>query len=230
MSEQLDVVVIISANAEWLAVKEVLPEITLRASPFGEWFVYPSPESPVIFFHGGWGKISAAAAAQYIIDRWKPGLLINLGTCGGFSGFVELGTVLLVDRTRVYDILEQMGDSEAALEYYSTDLDLGWLPEPYPHPVQRAVLVSADRDLLTQNIPHLHERYGAVAADWESGAIAWTATRNHVRCLIVRAVSDLVGGTGGEAYGNLELYQARTREIMEQLLNQLPDWLAAIKT
>lgn len=31
---------------------------------------------------GGWGKIDAAAAAQYGISRWQPSVVINLGTCG----------------------------------------------------------------------------------------------------------------------------------------------------
>ena len=39
-----------------------------------------------------------------------------------------------------------------------------------------------------------------MAADWESGAIAWTAARNGVPCLILRAVSDLVDSLGGEVY------------------------------
>ncbi|RPI83169.1 MAG: hypothetical protein EHM41_16570 [Chloroflexi bacterium] len=45
------------------------------------------------------GKISAAASTQYIIDRWNPDLLINLGTCGGFEGCIERGAVVLVEKT-----------------------------------------------------------------------------------------------------------------------------------
>jgi hypothetical protein len=43
--------------------------------------------------------------------------------------------------------------------------------------------------------------------------------------LILRGVSDLVGGSGGEAYGKLELFQQRTTEIMQRLLGQLSGWL-----
>jgi adenosylhomocysteine nucleosidase len=71
----------------------------------------------------------------------------------------------------------------------------------------------------------LIEKYGAVAADWESGPIAWVANKNRVRCLILRGVSDLVGGDGGEAYGKLELFQQRTAEIMQRLLGQLGEWI-----
>jgi len=179
----------------------------------------------VILFHGGWGKISAAASAQYVIDHFKPDLLVNLGTCGGFAGHIETGTVILVERTLVYDIIEQMGDSDEAIAYYGSSLDLGWLPSELPHPVSRGLLVSADRDILVEDIPTLIEKYGAVAADWESGAISWVAEQNKTRLLVLRAVSDLVGGDGGEAYGNLELFHERTKIVMKNLFEQLPDWL-----
>jgi hypothetical protein len=45
--------------------------------------------------------------------------------------------------------------------------------------------------------------------------------------LILRAVTDLVGEDGGEAYGNIELFHERTKEVMDELLSQLPGWLNA---
>ena len=230
MSFNDKVVVLISANAEWQAVRAILPEITIQTSPVGEWFEHSldlaGRREPVIFLHGGWGKIAAAASTQYAIDRWSPRLLVNLGTCGGFEGDIERGTLLLVDHTLVYDIFEQMGDCDQALAHYATRIDLSWLPEPYPQEVRRTLLVSGDRDLVAQDIPLLKARYGAVAGDWESGAIAYVAARNGVRCLILRGVSDLVGSAGGEAYGRLEVFAENTREIMRRLVGALPEWLA----
>ncbi len=89
-----------------------------------------------------------------------------------------------------------MSDPAEAISHYSTELDLSWLHEPYPHPVQPGLLVSADRDIVTGDIPGLVEKYAAVAADWESGAIAWVAKKNGVRCLILRGVTDLVSAVG----------------------------------
>jgi adenosylhomocysteine nucleosidase len=151
------VVVLISADAEWRAVRQLFVGTEAAASPLGEHFriamtVGGTPR-PVIFFHGGWGKIAAAASTQYAIDRWKPGLLVNLGTCGGFEGEIERGTIVLAERTVVYDILEQMGDPEAHIAHYTTELDLSWLGEAYPQAVRRSVLVSGDRDLVGSEIP-----------------------------------------------------------------------------
>jgi adenosylhomocysteine nucleosidase len=219
----MKIVVLISANAEWRSVKPLFPQATIHVSPIGEWI-----EAKVVtFFHGGWGKISAAATTQYVIDHFQPDLLVNLGTCGGFVGHIETGTIILVEKTIVYDIIEQMGDADEAIEHYSTDIDLSWLDENLPLSVVRGLMVSGDRDIVVEDIPMLVEKYGAVAADWESGAIAWVANKNRVRCLILRGVSDLVGGDGGEAYGKLELFQQRTNDIMQRLVDQLDNWIKA---
>jgi adenosylhomocysteine nucleosidase len=224
------IVILVSADAEWRAVRPRLAGATELTTPYGEAAVRPTPDGryQLVFIHGGWGKIAAAASAQYAIDRWAPVLLVNLGTCGGFAGDITPGTVLLVDFTLVYDVLEQMGDEEAALAHYATELDLSWLPPRLPQPVMRTLLLSADRDIVAGEIQGLRERYGAVAADWESGAIAFVARRNGVRCLILRAVTDVVSPDGGEAYGDLALFEARTNDVMGRLLDTLPEWLALL--
>lgn len=224
-------VVIISADIEWQIVLDILAGVQLQPSPLGQWFSLELPlggqAEPVLFFHGGWGKIAAAASTQYVIDRWSPDLLVNLGTCGGFAGRIERGDIVLVERTIVYDIIEQMGDFDQHIAHYTTDLDLAWLGDSYPQPVYRTLLLSADRDLLVSDITHLQAHYGAVAGDWESGAIAWVAARNQTRCLILRGVTDLVGSDRGEAYeGNLHVFVAGAGQVMRQLLQALPTWLS----
>lgn len=93
MSEHIssNVVVVISANQEWqVLLTHFYSKAQLQASPLGEWFAVDieieGHSEPIVFFHGGWGKIAAAASAQYVLDRWSPELLVNLGTCGGFEG------------------------------------------------------------------------------------------------------------------------------------------------
>jgi adenosylhomocysteine nucleosidase len=221
------IVVLISADIEWRALRGLLPEVEIQASPYGEWFTTTlQPEMPLLFFHGGWGKIAAAGSTQYVIDRWRPDLLVNLGTCGGFAGEVERGEILLVERTLVYDIIEQMGDFDEHIAHYTTEIDLSWLREPFPQVVRRSLLVSGDRDLLVEDVPMLKERYRAVAGDWESGAIAFIAARNNLRLLILRGVSDLVSPAGSEAYGNLQYYAEATGAIFSRMLAALPLWVA----
>ena len=221
--------VIISADGEWRAVKSLYSEANIQQSPFGEYFNVTFDKILVTLFHGGWGKISAATTAQYVIDKFKPDLLLNLGTCGGFEGHIERGTIILVEKTIVYDIFEKMTDGSEEIAFYTTDLDLSWLPRVLPFPVLRGLLVSGDRDILVEDIQMLIQKYQAVAADWEFGAIAWVAKKNNVRTLILRGVTDLVNVSGGEAYGDYELFIQRTSKIMKELFDQLPQWLSMIE-
>jgi adenosylhomocysteine nucleosidase len=223
------VVVIVSANGEWKAVRGLFPQAQPETTPFGECFELQIEQRALTFFQGGWGKVSAAASAQYVIDHLQPDLLVNLGTCGGFQGRIEQGTIILVEKTIIYDIIEQMTDPEEAIQRYSSDIDLSWLPRLTPTPVLRGHLVSADRDIVREDIPMLISKYDAVAADWESGAIAWVARKNKQRLLILRAVSDLVGADGDEVYGEYELFTLRAREIMRRLIDVLPKWLSGIE-
>jgi adenosylhomocysteine nucleosidase len=239
----MQAVILISANLEWQAAKPLFPGAQEQESPMGKWFEVklpkPKPEGagprtgmlsevgyPIVVFHGGWGKISAAASAQYVIDRWKPPLLINLGTCGGFRGHIERDEIVLVEKTMVYDIVEQMTDPDEALNHYTTTFDLSWLKGQLPQPVRRTLIISGDRDLIGEDVPMLHDRFGAVAGDWESGAIAWVAARNQTRCLILRGVSDLVGPGGGDAYdGDGQFFATAAARVLKQLVEHLPAWI-----
>jgi adenosylhomocysteine nucleosidase len=229
-----DAAVLVSADAEWSFVTSLYSQERYEQSPFGRYFfkdiLLPDKTARrVVIFQGGWGKVAAAASTQYVIDRWDPPLLVNLGTCGGFEGAVERLAVVLATKTVIYDIVERMGNPEEAVAGYGTAIDLGWLAGRDPAGVRRSVLVSADQDVDPAAIPFLRSRYGAVAADWESGAIAWTARKNNKKVLILRGVTDLVGAAGGEAYGRIEVFRANTEIVMKRLFADLPLWLARFR-
>ena len=223
----MKIFIIISANAEWEGVKLLFPHIAMHRYPYGEYFQVTLNDMPVTFFHTGWGKTASAGALQHILDVHTPDLVVNLGTCGGFKGIVDQGDVILVERTFMYDIVELMGAMDVS-DYYASSLDLSWLAEPYPFPARRGVIASADSDLPPHTIPFLR-LHGAIAADWESAALAWVAGKNNARLLILRAVSDLVSEEGGEVYDNIEVFNERAKTIMKQLVDQIPEWLKAVK-
>lgn len=226
------ITVLVSANTEWSALKDLLPDMSVSQSPFGEWgemrFDSEALTESIVFLHGGWGKIRAAASTEFAIDRFSPSLVINLGTCGGFAGQVDVGQILLVEKTIVYDIHERMLDPALAIDEYSTTLDLSWVGELPPN-VKRALMVSGDGDLDPAGIGALRRKYGAIAGDWESGAIAYVCYSHGIPCLILRGVSDLVSEELGEAYGEPEIFRVRTRRIMSALVHDLPIWIEKFK-
>jgi adenosylhomocysteine nucleosidase len=222
--EDLRFAVLISANAEWRVVKPLFPA-AIHTSPFGEYFIAEVAHEQVLFFHGGWGKVSAAASTQYVIDHFHPAHLINLGTCAGVEGRVQRFDVVVPERVVIYDIAEAMGDSEEAMAEYTTTLPL---PARLPVGVLKVTMYSADRDLTTAGLGEIEGPFRPVAADWESGSIAWVARKNATPLLIIRGVSDLVGPENSEAQGNLRLFETNTARVMQSLVGDLPKWMAAL--
>ncbi len=128
MDAKTTFVVTISADAEWQVVKKYFSNPLMNKSTYGQWFtknykLLPLTEESVVFFHGGWGKVSAAASTQYLIDYWHPEMIVNLGTCGGFEGDINMGEIILANKTIIYDIYEQMGDPDEHVRYYATTID-----------------------------------------------------------------------------------------------------------
>jgi adenosylhomocysteine nucleosidase len=215
---------LISAGAEWRALLPHFPRAEIKPTPYGEVFITSIAGQDVCFFHGGWGKVASAGGTQYAIDRWDPSWLINLGTCGGVEGMVNVNDMILAQETVIYDIIEGMSSYQAAIEHYSVHANLDWLGNNLPFPVKRLKLYSADRDIRPVDVAGILGEFGAAVADWESGAFAWVCARNHKDWLVLRTVTDLVSAQHGEALGNADLWKGRTVQAMQVLLNHLP-WL-----
>jgi adenosylhomocysteine nucleosidase len=221
--------VLISADAEWQAALEYLDPVSCLPNPYTEHFFSEINGKAVVFLHGGWGKVSAAATTQFCIDTWHPEAIINLGTCGGLAGAVSVGETLLIDKTVFYDIHERMSDPEKAVRFYTTQFDLSFIKKPYPQAVRVSSLASADQDIDPELVTILRDQFHVIAADWESAAIAWVAQHNTAPCLILRTVSDLVSEAGGEIYSDEAAgFTERSRSIMQKLLEILPEWIRAV--
>ncbi len=218
-------VVLVSANSEWRIVLNTFQPAQTDTSPLGDWFVSSLGTHKVVFFHSGWGKTRSAAATQYIIDRWQPTLVINLGTCGGLEGFATLGETLLVTNTVMYDIFERMGDCNLAVNFYRSELNMEWIGTDLPENTRRSPMASADQDIDFRNFHTLTQNFGVPAADWESAAIAWVLQANGTKGLILRGVSDIITPTASETDNNHNLWRSRVEMIMRKLLQDLPFYL-----
>jgi len=224
------IVLIISATGEWRCVRDLLPSTALRESPYGEWFMLGGMKVPLVVFNGGWGKIAAAASAQYAIGRWNPSALLNAGTCGGLGKHARPGDIILARRTLVYDMVVEIGDPGEEMAYYTTDISI---PDGFasrlPFPVLQGTIVSGDRDVARADVPVLIERYGALAADWESASIAFVARRAGLPCVILRGISDVVGGAHPDAYdGRDHIFHAGARGIMQHVIENLSGIMMAM--
>jgi len=208
-------VVLVCSDTEWRMAKKILTPSDVSSSVFGELFEYKR----ILFFQTGWTKTAAAAGTQFVIDKYNPEQIINIGTCGGFAGHVEVGDILLVNKAVIYDLHERMGDPDEVLKKFTTNLDITHLSSEIKENVKNATIASADSDVDVVNVELLYKKFGAVAADWESGSIAYIATLNKQRLSILRGVTDVVSSANGEAYGNEDLFAERTEKAIRKLID-----------
>lgn len=224
------ILVIVSSTSEWNVLMDAIGPRSPGASPYGAWFEHEAGGVAAVMLNGGWGKIAAAASAQYAIDRWHPTALLNIGTCGGLAPRVRAGDLILVERAVVSDMVVEIGSQEDEEAFYATILTpLDDLESRLPWPVLRGTIASGDRDVGRHDVARLIECYGAIAADWESASIAFVARRNTVPCVILRGVSDVVGAGHADAYdGRDHVFHAGADAVMRTLLGGLPDLLRAM--
>ena len=221
--------VLVSANSEWRAVVSILQPPSIQQSLPGAYFQTEIDGQSCLFFHSGWGKVATAASTQYVIDQYHPEMIINIGTCGGFSGFCKVGETLLVTETLIYDIVERMDDPSAALAHYTTRNETDWITRPLPEGTRKARIVSADQDIDFRAFDLLTKTHQADAADWETGAFAWVAARNQTKWLALRGVSDLVSPQGSETDNGVDLWRSRLDQLMRKILADLPFYFSEFK-
>jgi adenosylhomocysteine nucleosidase len=225
--------VVVTSDLEWLALCDHLRISNPSKYIFGEYFEidHSTIDSlKIVIAKVGWGKISSASATQYAIDRWKPFAVLNIGTCGGLASRVQLHDIVLATSTCIYDLHVEIGDPVAEHAFYTTILDIGWLSTELSFPVVLGGILTADSDLMCSKVPYLLSNFpDAVAADWESGAIAFVVSRNRIPCVILRYVSDLVYPTHGDVYGdNQKVFVERVRIAMSCLASTLQSLLGKI--
>ena len=219
----------ISANAEWKVIVAQSPGAAVAHTPYGDYLERALGGERVIFFHGGYGKVNAAGSTQYAIDRWHPQLVLNIGTCGAFGNDLHVGDVVLANATTIYDIYEAMGDADEAIADFKTQLDTSRWPARLASRVRVEPIVSADRDLIPGEVAGLRAKYHASAGDWETGAIAYVAAKNHTRVAILRGVTDVLDEThASPTTGDLGAWERVLPAIMGNLVALAADALPAL--
>lgn len=220
----------LGSGPEWRALKKIfyIKDHQVRTQPYGEYFISPLEGFNCFFYFSRRTKTRAAGACQYAISNWKPKIVINLGTCAAVKSDIRIGDLILADKTIQFDCYDRLSPNPTeVLELMSTQINYDWLKwNPYREDFHKGLIATADQDLTAENLVYLHE-IGALATDWESGAITKISELNLIPAMVLRAVVDVPLKLENPE-DHYRSFQINTPIMIEKLLSVLPDILRAI--
>ena len=176
----------------------------------------------------GAGEIAAASAAQYLISEYAVDMIVNFGVVGGLTEEMTVAKLAVV--TDVvhydYDVSEYIGYRKAQYANYPSvyiPADRGLLEaalaaEPSLKPV---ICASGDKFIGDPTKKQqLHSEYNADICEMEAAGVVLTANRNGVPCLLIKAVSDSMGGGAEEFAREFERCAAICLDTVDKVIRR----------
>ncbi len=175
----------------------------------------------IVLSQSGVGKVNAALNTQYIIDTYKPDIIVNTGVAGGIAEGLDIGDIVIGTYLVQHDFdVTALGYAKGymctgiekdkptkyycdknLIESFQTSLEQS-MPKQKIH---QGIIASGDRFVSGKEIKkEINEYFGAKAVEMEGCAIAQVATRNKIPFGVTRAISDLADGKTAEYQNEFE--------------------------
>ncbi|HHT42431.1 MAG TPA: 5'-methylthioadenosine/adenosylhomocysteine nucleosidase [Firmicutes bacterium] len=202
----MDVAFIAAMEEELTALKQCLTPREETAAFLGDLPVFAGSLQgyDVVVVQCGIGKVNAALATQYTIDRFQPKKIITAGVAGALSPKLRIGDVVVGTGAQQHDFdASRFGYARGVIPRLATSL---FLPDSRlvelataaaqeelgVNRVHQGLVVSGDVFVASmEEKQEILEFFpGAMCADMEAAAIAQVAAVNRVPHLILQAMSD----------------------------------------
>ncbi|WP_042478130.1 5'-methylthioadenosine/S-adenosylhomocysteine nucleosidase [Bacillus ndiopicus] len=159
----------------------------------------------IVLLKSGIGKVNAAMSTTLLLQQFKPDVVINTGSAGGFDTALEVGAVVISDEVRHHDVdvtafgyeIGQMAGMPAA---YQADANLiaiakQAVTEVGEHQYGVGLICSGDvfmadparAEEVRTNFPQMK------AVEMEAAAVAQVCYQFGTPFVVIRALSDIAG-------------------------------------
>ena len=159
-----------------------------------EWWFYCARNIYLVV--SGVGEIAAAAATQYLIDRYRVEGIINYGVVGGTREDLTETEYGIVEKVVHYDFDISLEPGYRVGQYPGHD-DVfirpvaSAIPNHLTEHLPKLICASADKFVAAgEPKRNLRREFGADICEMEAAGILITCNRNNVPCTIIKAVSD----------------------------------------
>ena len=219
---KIGLVVAVEINAVHARMGEPKERITRNNQ---EILVYEKDDQTVYVAHSGPGEIYAAQTTQFLISECQVDMIANFGVVGGLTDDISTHRVCVVDQVVHYEFdTSEVDDCEKGryLNYPSiympTDRNLlATVLQKMPE-IKSVTCASADRFVAkAEDKKQIHELYNADICEMEAAGILLTCDKNGVPCVMIKMVSDGIGGGADEFWKEKE----RTAKMCIDILLQI---------
>jgi adenosylhomocysteine nucleosidase len=192
-----DVVVAYALNIESCGLVDRMSHVvTTRCRSFVE-HAGKLDEQRIVVVETGVGRTAAQQATEDVIKLYQPQWVISAGFAGALSGVLQRGHILMPDK--IIDLHSSPLHVGFQMDRKTIDSTAG---------LHVGSLLTVDELIRDAEVKRdLHARFGAIACDMETMAVAQVCQAEQVRFLSVRVISDGIDD--------------RLPEEVEHLLNQV---------
>jgi len=187
----------------------------------------------LILLLSGIGKVNAAVAASLLVDRYAPEAVVNSGIAGGFAKELKAGDIVVSTEVCHHDVdatpfSYRIGQVPQMPHSYLADPHLLSIARSIPSPnsdnsVKSGLIVSGDifvqevqtAEMIKHNFPD------ALAIEMEGAAIAQTCYIFDTPFLVIRSISDIIGGK--EGYCDNHFAAANAAKFVCELLQSIKE-------
>lgn len=188
----------------------------------------------VVLAKSGIGKVNAAIATTLVIQQFKPDVILNTGSAGGFGEALEIGTVVISDEVTHHDVDVTAfgyvpGQVPGMPETFRSDEKLiaiakAAVEEIGQHPHATGLIASgdvfmSDRDRVA-DVRNLFPTM--IAAEMEAAAVAQVCHQFGTPFVVIRALSDIAGKDSSISFDEfLPIAAKHSSEIVMQVISKL---------
>lgn len=188
----------------------------------------------VVLAKSGIGKVNAAIATTLVIQQFKPDVVLNTGSAGGFGESLEIGTVVISDEVTHHDVDVTAfgyvpGQVPGMPETFRSDVKLisaakAAVEAIGEHPHATGLIASGDVFMSDRDrVEAVRKLFPAmIAAEMEAAAVAQVCHQFGTPFVVIRALSDIAGKDSSMSFDEfLPIAAKHSSQIVLEVISKL---------
>ena len=220
--------IIVAEEKELNAVKNIMKNIE-EINIYEKTFYKGTIENKnIVVVKSNVGKVISSRVCQILIDKFKPALVINIGTAGSVNNKLDIGDVVVADKLVQYDFDvtpfgRKLGEIENIGEYIEVDKNLLNLFNNTN--VIIGTIATGDKFIVNpEEKNNIKNIFNALCIEMEGASIAQVCFLDKVPFLVIRSITDKPDESSKIDFDTfLESSSIKAANILKEILKNIKD-------